>query len=273
MQRHPSSHGMTVLITGASAGIGLASAQLFAARGARVFGTSRSEHADAPGIEMLRLDIRSDDSVRSCVEHVLDRCGHIDVLINNAGRIHQGFAEETTVAEAQALFDTNFFGTQRMTSAVLPGMRARGHGRIINIGSLAAWVGEPGEGAYAASKAAVARYTEALRHEVWHLGIRTVLVEPGAYRTDVLRRPSTSAARIPDYDGPRESARDVLHQSMRSGDDPADVAHLLWRVATTPGPRGRYGIGSGGSWIPKAKVLLPQRVFETILRHGYHLPR
>ncbi|GAB3504725.1 SDR family oxidoreductase [Amycolatopsis cihanbeyliensis] len=169
----------TVLVTGASSGIGLATALAFAEHGARVFGTSRRPRPAGGGVEMLELDIRSDDSVRRCVERV----GRIDVLVNNAGIMCEGFAEEVTPAEAREVFEANFLGTVRVTNAVLPGMRAGRAGRIINVGSLAAWVGEPGEGFYAASKAALARYTEALRQEVWHLGIAVSLVEPGAFRT------------------------------------------------------------------------------------------
>ncbi|WP_165974344.1 SDR family NAD(P)-dependent oxidoreductase [Nonomuraea deserti] len=147
----------TVLVTGASSGIGQATARLFAERGARVFGTSRRALGDDGGVEMVQLDIRSEESVRQCVDRVLDRAGGIDVLVNNAGVMHEGFAEETALTDAQAVFDVNFFGTVRVTHAVLPGMRARRQGHVINVGSLAAWVGEPGEGLYAASKAALAR--------------------------------------------------------------------------------------------------------------------
>jgi NAD(P)-dependent dehydrogenase (short-subunit alcohol dehydrogenase family) len=155
-----------VLITGASSGIGQATARLFAEEGFRVFGTSRRKRPDENGVEMVELDVRSDDSVEHCVAEVLARAGRIDVLVNNAGVAPVSIAEETTMEDARAVFETNFFGAVRMTNAVLPDMRDRRQGRIINVGSLAAWVGEPGEAFYAASKAALARYSEALRYEV-----------------------------------------------------------------------------------------------------------
>jgi NAD(P)-dependent dehydrogenase (short-subunit alcohol dehydrogenase family) len=262
-----------VLVTGASSGIGQATARLFAARGARVFGTSRREVPDGHGVEMLRLDVGSAESVERCVGEVLDRAGRVDVLVNNAGVMHEGFAEETGRAEAESVFDVNFFGAVRVAHAVLPAMRARRRGHIVNVGSLAAWVGEPGEAFYAASKAALARYTEALRHEVWHLGVRVCLVEPGVFTTGVLTAASVSRARIADYDGPRESARRTLHDALRRGDDPGKAAELIVKVASSPAPRGRYGVGRQSGWVPLLKTLMPQRLFDTLLRRGYHLPR
>lgn len=165
------------LITGASSGIGEATARIFVEAGFRVFGTSRHKHPNKGGVEMLQLDVRSDDSIEYCVAEALRRAGRIDVLVNNAGILLEGFfAEETAMEDARTVFETNFFGVARMTHAVLPGMRSRRQGRIINVGSLAAWVGEPGEAFYSASKHALAGYTESLRHEVWPLGIH---VSPG----------------------------------------------------------------------------------------------
>ncbi|BCJ39261.1 short-chain dehydrogenase/reductase [Actinocatenispora thailandica] len=263
----------TVLVTGAATGIGRATARLFAERGARVFGTSRQARPADAGVEMLVLDVRSARSVRDCVDAVVTRCGQLDVLVNNAGASCEGFAEETSPAAAEAVFDTNFFGAVRVTHAVLPGMRARRRGRIVNVGSLAGWIGEPGEGFYAASKAALARYTEALRHEVWHLGISVSLVEPAAFRTEFLREPGDAAGTIADYDGPRESARRTLHESLRRGGDPRAVAELISAVVAARKPRGRYGVGRGSFWVPRARTLLPQRLFDDLLRRGYRLPR
>jgi NAD(P)-dependent dehydrogenase (short-subunit alcohol dehydrogenase family) len=264
---------MTVLVTGASSGIGEATAELFADQGARVFGTSRSERPDKSGVQMLELDVCSTRSVQDCVARVLAEAGRIDVLVNNVGVMHEGFAEETTLAEAEAVFATNFFGAVHVTNAVLPGMRTRREGRIINVGSLAAWVGEPGEAFYAASKAALARYTEALRHEVWHLGIKVSLVEPGAFATGVLTAASTTQATIADYDGPRESARRTLHNALRSGENPRKAATVISKIAHASAPHGRYGAGHEAPWVPRLKSLAPQRVFDALLRRGYHLPK
>lgn len=262
----------TALITGASSGIGQQTAQMLAHRGYHVFGTSRRDRADEHGVTMLRLDVRSEESVTTCLQQIHARTGRLDLLVNNAGVMHEGFAEETTISEATEVFDTNLFGAARVINAALPSMRAQRRGRIINVGSLAAWVGEPGEAFYAASKAALARYTEALRHEVWHLGISVSLVEPGAFTTNVLDAANNTARRITDYDGPRETSQDVLHKSLRNGDDPHKVAELLLRIARAPSPKLRYGAGHDGRWLPYLKTLIPQRAFDQLLRRSFHLP-
>lgn len=262
----------TVLITGASSGIGETTARLFAQEGFRVFGTSRRKRPDESGIEMLELDVRSDDSVRHCVQEVLSRAGRIDVLINNAGILLQGlFAEETAMEDARMVFETNFFGVVRMTNAVLPGMRSRRQGRIINVGSLAAWVGEPGEAFYSASKHALAGYTEALRHEVWRLGLHVSLVEPGAFKTGIYQDSSKPEHTIADYDGPRQAARHTMQEAARHGDNPCKVARLILRIARARSPRLRYIAGRNERWVPYMKVLLPQRLFDYALRRGFGL--
>lgn len=259
------------LATGASSGIGRATARLFAASGFRVFGTSRSQHPDADDIEMLRLDVTSDDSVTRCIGEVLARAGQIDVLVNNAGVWQVSIAEETPLPTAHAIFETNFFGAVRMTGAVLPGMRKRKAGRIINVGSLSAWVGEPGEAFYAASKKALSGYTEALRHEVWPLGIRVSLVEPGPFRTDLAETLRATDTAISDYEVVRESVRKTLERALDHGQAPERAAHLIVEVARSKAPRFRYGVGRGAAWLPYLRTVLPQRLFDYLVRRGFGL--
>jgi len=154
---------------------------------------------------------------------------------------------------------------------VLPHMRVRRQGRIINVGSAAAWVGEPGEAFYAASKHALAGYTEARRHEVWPLGIDVSLVEPGAFATDILDSASTSAGQLSDYDFVRHAAVRTLQQGLRRGGDPYEVARLIVKVADARVPRLRYPVGPAAHWLPFLKVLLPQRLFDHLVRRGYGL--
>jgi NADP-dependent 3-hydroxy acid dehydrogenase YdfG len=151
--------GSVALVTGASSGIGYATATRLAAQGYRVFGTSRSGASVSDAFEMRALDVDHDDSVGACVETLLREAGRIDVLVNNAGRAMVGACEETTADEARALFETNVFGLMRVTSRVLPAMRVRQRGTIVNIGSLSGFVGVPFHGVYAATKHAVAGYT------------------------------------------------------------------------------------------------------------------
>lgn len=260
----------SVLVTGASSGIGQAIAERLASEGFEVFGTSRQQRSGSGRVQMLVLDVRTEGSVAACVDTVLSRAGRIDVLINNAGVMHEGFIEETSLDEAQAIFHTNFFGVARMTRAVLPHMRAQRRGLIINIGSLAAWMGEPREGYYAASKSALAAYTESLRHEVWPLGIDVSLVEPGAFTSNVLSASTVSEMHISDYDAVREVARETLHNAMQRGDDPDAVAAGISRIVTARAPRLRYTIGRE-RWLPYAKVLLPQRLIDRLVRRAYGL--
>lgn len=260
-----------VLVTGASSGIGKATAQLFAAKGFRVFGTSRRALPDAGDVVTLQLDVRSSESVERCVAEVVSRAGPVDVLVNNAGVMHRGMAEETSMDEARAVLETNLLGVARMVNAVLPEMRRRGRGRIINVGSLAAWVGEPNEAFYAASKAALARYTEALRYEVRPLGVHVSLIEPGVFRTEVLDAATVGGTTIADYDAVREAAERLLDESLPKGADPAEAAELIAKVAVSRSPRLRYGVGRDATRVPLARVLLPQRVFDRLVRRAFGL--
>jgi short-subunit dehydrogenase len=172
----------TVLVTGASSGIGRATARLLAERGFTVFGTARKpsppDEGAKSGVTMVALDVRSDESVRACVEQVVAKAGRLDVLVNNAGYSLTGAAEETSVEEAKAQLETNFFGAVRMVNAVLPGMRKAEAGKIINISSLAGSTAIPYSGFYSASKFALEGYSESLWYEVRPFGISVSLVEP-----------------------------------------------------------------------------------------------
>jgi short-subunit dehydrogenase len=176
---------IVVLVTGASSGFGQETAALLSQRGFRVFGTSRKpagQSADL-GYEMVRLDVDSDESVNSCVKALLERTGRLDVLVNNAGFVLTGGIEETSVEEAKAQFETNFFGAVRMVRACLPAMRKQGSGQIINMASIAAEIPTPFRGYYAAAKAALIAYSQALRHEVMSLGVKVSVVRILPYST------------------------------------------------------------------------------------------
>ena len=264
----------TVLVTGASSGIGRAVARRFADHGFIVFGTSRRPRPgidDVEGVEMLPLDVTVADSVQNCIDTVLGRTGRIDVLVNNAGVLHVGVAEETSTAQAEAVFATNLFGVARVSNAVLPGMRARRRGRIINIGSLAAWVGEPGSGFYAASKAALARYTEALHHEVADLGVDVSIIECGAFATNIGPAASTSANPIPDYGHTRLVTHRTMHRRLGSGGNPSTIAELVLEIAQCPEPRLNYGASPEARRVPAMKVLLPERLRNGRLRRHFGL--
>ena len=168
------------LVTGASSGIGQASALALAGAGFEVVGTSRDTSRVAPldGVTFLDLDVASDASAAAAVRQVVERFGRIDVLVNNAGVGLTGAAEETSVAQAQAVFDVNVFGVMRMVREVLPHMRARRRGRIVNLSSVQGFIPAPYMAVYGASKHAIEGYSESLDHEVREYGVRAVLVEP-----------------------------------------------------------------------------------------------
>jgi len=262
-----------VLVTGASSGFGQLTGSLFATHGYRVFGTSRSPRPDGvEGIEMLALDVRSDDSVRACVERVLELAGQLDVLVNNAGMEHASLIEETAPAHARDVFETNFWGMVRVTNAVLPSMRQRRSGRIINVGSLAGLMGIPGQGFYAASKFAVEGFTESLRLEISGFGIHVSVIEPGFFKTKLNESMPVGAAPISDYDPMRRAVESSIDRAIAQGDDPRKVADAIVRVAETTSPRARYRVGSDAVWTPRLRALLPERLFQRGLRKRFMLP-
>jgi NAD(P)-dependent dehydrogenase (short-subunit alcohol dehydrogenase family) len=169
-----------ILVTGASTGIGRATAKLLASKGYQVYGAVRSPERvePLPGVELVRVDVRDDASVAAGVDVVLRKAGRIDVLLNNAGYNLVGAVEETSIEQAQALFDTNVFGVLRMIRAVLPSMRRERSGLIINVSSVLGFLPAPFMGLYASSKHAIEGLSESLDHEVRGLGIRVTLVEP-----------------------------------------------------------------------------------------------
>ena len=176
-----------VLITGASSGFGKQLGLALIAKGYRVFGTSRNPGActPIPGLTMLSLDVRDDSSVAACVDSVFSQAGRLDVLVNNAGCVHEGPLEEMSLDELKDIFETNFFGAARMVNAVLPMMRERRGGHIINVGSAAGLMSMPFTGPYCASKYALEGYSESLRHELKPLGIHVSLVEPSFIKTSL----------------------------------------------------------------------------------------
>jgi NAD(P)-dependent dehydrogenase (short-subunit alcohol dehydrogenase family) len=175
----------TALVTGASSGIGEATAERLAKAGYKVYGTSRrGGQAGQRSFEMLPLDVTSNESVEAAVKEVLRLHGRIDLLVNNAGfSVAPAGAEESSIEQAKAIFDTNFFGLIRMTRAVVPHMRRQGRGRVINIGSVLGFLPMPFGALYAATKHAVEGYSESLDHELRTRGIRVSVIEPAYTKT------------------------------------------------------------------------------------------
>ena len=257
-----------VLVTGASSGIGRATAQLFAQRGFRVFGTSRQPEHDAPlEYAMIPLDVRSEDSVRAAVHTVLDQAGRIDVLVNNAGYGHFGALEENTIADAQAQFDTNVFGSLRVIQAVVPIMRRQASGRIISTSSVLGQVAPPFVGLYAGSKFALEGLSESLRAELRPFGIHVSLVEPGFVKTSFVDKGPTQPLAV--YETERRAATAFNRQGLANGLDPHEVARLIVRVAATRNPGLRYRAGRSSSLLILLKRMLPEPLFELVSRRAF----
>jgi short-subunit dehydrogenase len=265
-----SSQQKIVLATGASSGFGRAIATLLTEAGLTVFGTSRNpDPSITNNFELLPLDVCSDDSVNTCIQTILQRTNRLDVLINNAGYATYGAIEETCLSEAKSQFETNFFGVVRLIQTVLPIMRQQGSGRIINISSLSGLNPVPFHGFYSASKHALEAYSEALHHEVKSHSIQVSLVEPQAFNTNIQMQSPQHLMSI--YDADRQKVVDNIEASIRTGQSPTIVAHLVLRILRSPSPRLRYRAGTLAKAFHLARRFLPEPVYEQILRHHFNL--
>ena len=261
-----------VLITGASSGFGKEAADLLADRGFKVYGTSRNPAAMATGESqrILRLDVDLDESVDACMKQLLEETGRLDVLVNNAGYVLTGGVEETSVDEAKAQFETIFFGAVRMVKAVLPTMRKQGSGQIINISSIAARLPVPFEPYYAAGKAALLSWSEALRYEVKNFGIRVSVLEPGFFRTNILYTMKGAKNIIGDYDRMRKLAKSALDNDIQKGRDPKIVAETILRIIESRTPRLEYVVGKEKRYLT-IRSLVPRSTFESVARKHWKL--
>jgi NAD(P)-dependent dehydrogenase (short-subunit alcohol dehydrogenase family) len=237
------------LVTGASSGIGESTATLLSASGFVVYGTSRrGAAAGQRGFEMLALDVTSDASVKAVVDEVLRREGRIDLLVNNAGLgVGLGGDEESSVAQAQSVFDTNFFGTVRMTRAVVPHMRRQGSGRILNMGSGLGLVPMPFMAIYSASKHALEGYSESLDHELRTRNIRVSVIEPGITKTPFESNLLEPDAKLDEYRATRAALNQRYLELLAAGDTPDAVAKVVLKAATAARPRLRYPVGRIGA--------------------------
>ena len=263
-----------VLITGASSGFGRETARILLGRGFKVYGTSRNPSAkpQEPDVGMIALDVDSDNSIQSGVKELLEETGRLDVLVNNAGYVLTGGAEERSIAEAKAQFETDFFGHVRMTKAVLPTMRKQGSGQIVNISSIAAILPVPFEGYYAAAKAALLAWSEALPHEVKSLGIKVSVVEPGFFKTNLGHTRKIAKYTIRDYDELRRRAIATLDDDFENGADPRLVGETVLRIIASKNPKHEYAVGRERRY-KTLKHLMPQSIIENGVRRHWKLDR
>lgn len=230
------------LVTGCSTGFGRHIAEHLLASGEKVVATARRTETIADLTEkgdalVLALDVTDRGQCRRAVDAAEAHFGRIDILVNNAGIGFFGAVEETAETDARRLFEVNFFGTANAIHAVLPGMRARRSGTIVNLTSIGGLVGFTGVGYYCASKFAVEGLSDTLRQEVEPLGIRIVTVEPSAFRTEWASSSNEAAAPIDDYDRTAGEARRAYHASVgQQAGDPARAASVIRRAVLAAAP-------------------------------------
>jgi len=263
-----------VLITGASSGIGNAAATYLRKKGHNVYGASRTASTGTFSFKTLKMDVTSNNSVNEAISRIINMEGRIDVLINCAGFGLAGSIEDTSADEAKDLFETNFFGLFRACKAVIPEMRKRKAGLIINIGSLAGLVPIPFQAFYSSSKYAVESFTEALRIELLPFGIRVVLIEPGDYKTGfTANRKTAEQSKINGtYRENFSKALAIMEQDESNGPSPVIIAELIGRIIDNPSPRLRYTTGKLSQILPvKFRSYIPHKLSEYLLMKYYGL--
>lgn len=263
-----------ILITGGSSGIGKAIGEFLLEKGYNVFGTSRNpdRYPDSK-FPIIALDVTKSETIKTCIQEVLDRVSKIDVLINNAGAGITGPVEEIPEAEIQRNFETNFFGPLQVIKAALPSMREQGSGLIINITSIAGYMGLPYRGVYSASKGALEVITEAYRMELKPFGIHMTNVAPGDFATNIAAgRYHAPVVEGSPYETSYAASLKMMDDHVDGGGDPNEVAKVILKIINTKNPKVHYKVGA---FMQKFSIvlkrILPDKVYEKLLMNHYKL--
>ena len=261
-----------ILVTGASSGIGAAAAKALAAQGAIVYGAARRVERIPEGVLPLKMDLADEASVQAGVDRILQEQGRIDVLVNNAGYGYFGPIETVPMEEARRQLEVNVFGLAALTKRVIPAMRERGSGRLVNVASVAGHSVLYFGGWYNVSKFAVEAFSDALRMELKPFGVKVVIVEPGAIRTEWgaiaaahLRESSQGTA----YAQPGENFAANMEQTYSSEklfSKPEVVSRAIVKAVNARRPRTRYRVGIGAGFMVHAHTLLPDRWWDALMR-------
>lgn len=267
-----------VIITGASAGIGKATAEYLMKKGFHVYGTSRKamgnindNTADDPRsggfIRIIALDVTCENSVKTAVENIISKEGHVDILVSNAGAGIAGSIEDVSLPEASSQFDVNFFGTLRMIKTVLPYMRRKGYGKIIALSSIAGVISIPYQAHYSASKFAMEGLIEALRYEIAPFGIKACLVEPGDTKTDFTksRVVAEGANEKSPYHTRFTESLARMEKDEQNGTSPVIVAKTIYKMIQKKNPPVRVAVGLQYKLILFLKRILPTRILEKVV--------
>lgn len=263
-----------VLITGGSSGIGKSVGEFLSEKGFIVYGTSRSpEKYKQSKFPILALDVKDEATISETVNTIIDKEGQLDVVINNAGAGITGPIEETPNAEIKNNFDTNFFGPINVIKAVLPQMRKQHSGLIINITSIAGYMGLPYRGVYSASKGALELLTEAFRMEIKDFNIKMTNIAPGDFATNIAAgRYHAPLLDDSPYKKPYGDTLDLMNTHVDNGSDPDMMAKSVYRIINTPNPKGHYKVGE---FMQKFSIvlkrILPDKVYEKLLMNHYKL--
>lgn len=280
----------TVLVTGATDGLGKAAALLFAEKGYRVFAAGRSVEKRAQldrlaqekrlPLESLEMDVCDDDSVTRAVSHIREIAGAIDVLINNAGMSYVATVEEMMMKDWKGQFETNVFGVIRVTQAVVPQMRTRRRGRILMMSSVSGLVTPPTQGAYSGSKHAIEGISNALRLELYPFDVRVILIEPGYIVTNIqnVAAEFTKAYKEQITKGPyakiyASTWTGAKSSRAKSGTTAEDCARIMLGAVEAPNPKARYGVTRTAKLIKWAKRFLPDSALDAMIRRTYGITR
>ncbi|MFD2516300.1 SDR family oxidoreductase [Salinimicrobium flavum] len=262
-----------VLITGASSGIGKAIAEFLQSKDFIVYGTSRNPEGRKTSFPLVALDVTRPESVRSAVQHVIEEAGKIDVLVNNAGIGITGPLEETPDEEIKKAFDTNYFGPVSVIKEVLPGMRRNKGGLIINITSIAGYMGLPYRGIYSASKGALELTTEAFRMELKPFNIKMTNIAPGDFATNIAAgRYHAPVVKGSPYEQAYGNTLKLMDKHVDEGKNPHVMAEAVYKVINTPNPKVHYKVGEPLQKFSVAlKRILPDKLYERLLLKHYKL--
>ena len=266
--------GKVVLITGGSSGIGKSIGEYLKSKDFKVYGTSRTpEKYTDSNFPILNLDVTDVSSIQKAVNRVISIENRIDVLINNAGIGITGPIEEIPEKEIKNNFETNFFGPISMIKAVLPKMREQGSGLIINVTSIAGYMGLPYRGIYSASKGALELVTEALRMEIKDFNIHMTNVAPGDFATNIaFGRYHTPIVEGSPYKIPYENTLELMDAHVNSGSNPEEMAVAVFKIIQTKHPKVHYKVGD---FIQKFSIvlkrILPDKAYEKMLMKHYKL--
>lgn len=263
-----------VFITGASSGIGRSIGEFLAQKNYKVYGTSRQPKQDYKnGIHFLALDITSTESIEKATQELIKREGKIDILINNAGVGITGPVEEIPDEQTLNVFQTNYFGPVQLINRVLPFMRKANKGLIINITSIAGYMGLPFRGHYSASKGALQTITEAYRLELRHTSIKLTTIAPGDFATNIAAgRYHAPVKEDSAYKENYERSLNLMDEHVDNGMNPQEMAEKVYQVIQKKEPKVHYKVGDFLQKIsPKLKGFLPSKFYERILANHYKL--